>query len=175
MRAAEVTTWRSEMAPTLRVPIPDQGRRQSSGCPPTLRLFRSGCGPVIVDCMSAASVSGRRDWPRWVLVVASSVALAVVSALGTFGWFLNAFGIGSDCTDKFSCGSGSCSPCAAAHLWVWTGGIGQWFLLAAAVAILVLGLRNPAWRRAATLSAGILVPLAAAWYALTTSIAQHSY
>ncbi len=55
--------------------------------------------------MSTARVSGRGVRPRRILVALSCVAVAVTFVLGTFGWFVSAFGIGSDCTDKFSCGS----------------------------------------------------------------------
>ena len=114
-------------------------------------------------------------WPRWVLILASSVALTVASALSTLGWFGAAFGIGSNCTDRFSCGSDSCSPCAASHAWVLAGGIGQWTLLAAIVASLVLGLRRPAWRRAATISAAAMILVSIAWYARYIAIADHAY
>jgi hypothetical protein len=60
--------------------------------------------------------------------LAASVALAETFLLGTLGWFGVAFGIGSTCTDDFSCGSGSCVPCVKAHTWVTAGGIGQWTL-----------------------------------------------
>lgn len=95
--------------------------------------------------------------------------------LGTVGWFGAAFGIGSDCTDEFSCGSGSCAPCARAHAWVTTGGIGQWVLAAAAVTILVFVIRHPGRRRAATIAACALIPVAVMWFAISTSMAQRAF
>lgn len=114
-------------------------------------------------------------WPRWVPTLAGSVALISALGLGTLGWFVNAFGIGSDCTDKYSCGSGSCGPCATAHAWVWAGGMGEWVLLATAAAILVLGKRLPQWRRTITIAAVAVMLVAVGWYAATTAIAERSY
>jgi hypothetical protein len=102
-------------------------------------------------------------------------AFIAALGLGTFGWFLNAFGIGSDCTDKYSCGSGSCRPCGTAHAWVWAGGIGEWVLLALAVVILVLGQRLPRWRRAVAIAALAVMLLAVGWYAASTTLAERSY
>jgi hypothetical protein len=125
--------------------------------------------------MNNASGSGRGVWPRWVLNLVGYVSLAVAFALGTLGWFGAAFGIGSNCTDKFSCGSSSCRPCATSHAWVLAGGIGQWVLLVAIVVILVLSLRRPDWRRAATIAAAAAILLSIAWYAKYTAIAEHAY
>jgi hypothetical protein len=114
-------------------------------------------------------------WPRWVPALAGSVALVAALGFGTFGWFVNAFGIGSDCTDKYSCGSGSCTPCAIAHAWVWAGGIGEWVLVATAVAILVMAARLPHWRRAITIAAVAVTLFVVAWYAASTAMAERSY
>ena len=103
------------------------------------------------------------------------VSLAVAFVLGTLGWFVDSFGIGTNCTDKFDCGSSSCRPCVASHAWVLVGGIGQRVLLVAVVVILVLGLRRPGWRRTATIAAAATILLSIAWYAKYTAIADHAY
>jgi hypothetical protein len=124
--------------------------------------------------VDAASGFEPAKWRSWIVALVT-LALAVTFVLGTVGWFGAAFGIGSNCTDEFSCGSGSCAPCARAHGAVTTGGIGQWVLAAAAVTILVLGLRHPGWRRAATIAACTLIPVAVMWFAISTSMAQRSF
>ena len=96
----------------------------------------------MICLVNTASGVEAAKWRSWIVALVA-LALAVTFVLGTVGWFEAAFGIGSDCTDEFSCGSGSCAPCARAHAWVTTGGIGQWVLAAAAVTILVLGIRHP--------------------------------
>ena len=124
--------------------------------------------------MNTASPFGGAKWRSWIVALVT-LALSVTFVLGTVGWFGAAFGIGSDCTDEFSCGSGSCAPCARAHAWVTTGGIGQWVLAAAAVTILVFGIRHPGWRRAAMIAACALIPVAVMWFAISTSMAQRSF
>ncbi len=125
--------------------------------------------------MNTGSDLRRRTWPGWAVATAGTVALIETFLLGTLGWFGSAFGIGSDCTDKFSCGSDSCAPCAKAHAWVSAGGIGQWVLALAAAALLVLAGRRPDWRRAATITIGALILLAVAWYAIATAVAERSF
>jgi hypothetical protein len=125
--------------------------------------------------MDAASGAGRGGWGAWVAGLVGAVALAETFLLGTLGWFGAAFAIGTTCTDDFSCGSSSCAPCAGAHAWVTVGWIGQWVLFAAAVTILVLGTQRAGWRRAATIAACALIPLAAAWFAISTAVAQRSF
>jgi hypothetical protein len=124
--------------------------------------------------VNTASGFEAAKWRSWIVALVT-LALAVTFVLGTVGWFGAAFVIGSDCTDEFSCGSGSCAPCARAHAWVTTGGIGQWVLAAAAVAILAFGIRHPGWRRAATIAACALIPVAVMWFAISTSMAQRSF
>jgi hypothetical protein len=120
--------------------------------------------------MSAASDANGMGWRSW-LIGLVSVAWAVTFALGTWGWLFVAFGIGSSCTDDFSCGYDSCAPCAKAHAWVTAGGIGQRVLAAAGVMLLVVGLRRPA----ATIATCGLIPIAAIWFAVSTEIAQRSF
>src|SRR5229473_1750717 len=107
------------------------------------------------------------------------VIWVIESGGASIGWsrriFRSLSRIGSDCTDKYSCGSGSCTPCATAHAWVWAGGIGEWALLAAPVATPVMAARLPHWRRAITIAAVAVTLLVAAWYAASTVIAERSY
>ena len=53
--------------------------------------------------MNAASDANGMGWRSW-LIGLVSVAWAVTFVLGTRGWFSVGFGIGSSCTDDFSCG-----------------------------------------------------------------------
>jgi len=125
--------------------------------------------------MDAAPGAGYRDWARWTVVLPGSLALVEAVALGAVGWWAVGFGVGSNCTDDFSCGSTSCAPCASFNAWWVAGGIGQWVLAVAGLALLVLGLRRPAWRRFAALAAWSLIPLAIAWIVIWTVQAEHSF
>jgi hypothetical protein len=125
--------------------------------------------------VNAAPGVRRRSWQAWVAGLVGAAGLAETFLLGSFGWFVAAFGIGSNCTDDFSCGSGSCAPCVTEHTWVTAGGIGQWALLVAAVTMLALGIRRPGWHRAAMVAAGALIPVAGAWFAISTIMAQRSF
>jgi len=125
--------------------------------------------------MNAAAGAGRGDGRSCLADLAASVALAETFLLGTLGWFVVGFGTGSTCTDDFSCGSGSCAPCATAHAWVSAGGIGQWVLATATVVMLVAGMRRPGWRRAATIATCALIPVAGAWFAITAAMAQRAF
>jgi hypothetical protein len=109
------------------------------------------------------------------VTVPAALTGLVAFLLGTIGWLGVGFGVGSNCTDDFSCGSGSCAPCAAEHGWIITGGIGQWVLAVAAGVLLALGLRRPRWRRAAALASMALLPLSVAWITATTVLAEHSF
>lgn len=124
--------------------------------------------------MNAASGVKHANWKPWMIALVT-VTLVLTLILGTFGWLGTAFGIGSNCTDRFDCASGSCAPCATAHTWVTAGGIGQWALATATVTILALGIRHPRWRQPATITASTLIPASIAWFAISTAIAQHSF
>lgn len=124
-----------------------------------------------MDRPSAVERAGQRAW----LAALTSTAVAVTLLAGTFGWFATSFGIGTTCTNDFSCGYDSCAPCAKVNAWVMAGGIGQWVLAAAAVVILVLGRRRPSWRRTLTVAACALISLAVAWFAVSTAMAQRSF
>jgi len=58
---------------------------------------------------------------------------------------------------------------------VWAGGIGEWVLVATAVAILVMAARLPHWRRAITIAAVAVTLFVVAWYAASTAMAERSY
>lgn len=117
----------------------------------------------------------RSRWPVWPVLVACVIAVLVTLVLGTFGWLVAGLAIGTDCTNKFTCGSGWCSPCAVSHAWVIAGGLGQWILVAAAITLLVVGLSRATSRRAAVLAGSAIIPLAIAWFAATWTLAAHSY
>jgi hypothetical protein len=124
-----------------------------------------------MDAPSGVDGAGRRGW----LLALTGTALAVTLLAGTIGWFGTGFGIMTTCTNDFSCGLGSCAPCAKAHAWVTANGIGQWALAAVAVVILVLGRRRPSWRRALTVAACAVIPLAVAWFAVCIVMARRSF
>jgi hypothetical protein len=107
--------------------------------------------------------------------MAAATALAVTLLLGTLGWFAAGFGINTSCTDNFSCVDTSCAPCAAERAWVNTGGTGQWVLASAVTVLLVLGLRQPDWRRGTTITTSVLIPLAVAWFAFSVMMARRSF
>jgi hypothetical protein len=102
------------------------------------------------------------------------VAIAVSLVLGTVGWFFVGFGVMTDCTNDYSCGSGGCSPCATTGRLINVGGVVQLLLAAAGVAVLVRGLRG---RRSGSLARGGAVVLVASVvvFAGSTTLAQRSY
>jgi hypothetical protein len=107
--------------------------------------------------------------------LAASVALAETFLLGTFGWFAVSLALGRPVLMISAAVRGSCAPCAKAHAWVIAGGAGQWVLARATVVMLVLGLRRPGWRRAATAATCVLIPVAGAWFAITAGLAQRAF
>ena len=117
----------------------------------------------------------RKTWGAWTVRIPAILGGLVAAALGSFGYFLNAFGIGSSCTDHFSCVNGNCAPCTAAHNWVVAGGIGEWVMVIAAGVLLVLGVRQLYLRRTISLVSAAILPLAIAWYYICTVLAEHSF
>lgn len=102
------------------------------------------------------------------------LAIGTCMLLGSLGWFAVGFGIMTDCTNDYSCSSGSCSPCAAAQRWITLGGITQWVLAAVGVAILVRRIKvgNPS----TVLLAGAILLVASLVTAVgTTWAADASY
>ncbi len=85
------------------------------------------------------------------------------------------FGVMSNCTDQFDCGSDTCAPCATAGSWINAGAIGQWALVIAVIVLLILGLRQPVRRLAMAISLWALIPLSCGWIALSTAVAQRSF
>ncbi|MCA0146973.1 hypothetical protein [Blastococcus sp. LR1] len=101
-----------------------------------------------------------------------AISLAVVLFLATFGSFGAGFGIMTDCTNTFSCTETACSPCATADTWLTGGWIAQGVLLAAGAVLALLATRRPRPVRQAAL---LLGPLAAALFAVTTTMATSSF
>jgi hypothetical protein len=104
-----------------------------------------------------------------------SAALAVTLALGLGGGFVVGFGLGTTCTDDFSCGTGSCAPCANENAWVIAGGVGQLALTAAVVVMVGLGRWSPGWHRTAKIASCVVIPMAVAWFAISTAMARLSF
>lgn len=103
-----------------------------------------------------------------------TTSLGLAALLGSAGWIVVGFGVGSNCTDRFDCGSDSCAPCASTFSWINAGAIGQWALMAAVVVLLIIGLRQLVLRRAMAIGIWALIPLSLAWVALSTAMAQSS-
>jgi hypothetical protein len=125
--------------------------------------------------MDTTPGGGGRVWAPWTVVLPGTMAVTVAVALGTVGWWGVGFGVGSTCTDDFSCGSTSCVPCASFNAWWVAGGIGQWVLVVVAVVMLVLGLRRPGSRRSAAIATWSLIPLAIGWMVFWTVQAAHLF
>jgi hypothetical protein len=128
-----------------------------------------------MTAMDAMSGGARTDWLPWTVALPGIAALAEAVLLGTIGWWGVGFGVGSTCTDDFSCGSTSCAPCASFNAWWIAGGVGEWVLGVAAVVLLIFGLRRPGVRRGAAFTAWSLVPLAVVWMIIWTVQAEHSF
>lgn len=125
--------------------------------------------------MDMTSKLSPKVWGRWAIVLPAAMAASLAVLLGTVGWLVVSFGVGSNCTDHFSCGSGSCAPCAAAHQWVFAGGVGQWALVAVACVLLALGLWRASWRRPVALISWVVIPIALLWIVLSTVLAESSF
>jgi hypothetical protein len=105
----------------------------------------------------------------------AGLAAGLAALLGTVGWFVMSFGLGTTCTNKFSCGGSSCAPCAAMNRWVIAGGIGQWVLAAVAFVLLVLASRRISWQRNARRTSWFLIPLAVVWFIVSAVLAALSF
>jgi hypothetical protein len=114
-------------------------------------------------------------WRPWTVELPALLALAVTVPLGSLGWFILGIGVGTGCTNHYSCGSVFCPPCRVAETSVDAGGGAQWLLAVAALALLIAGLRRPAARRRLAVWAWALTPLAIAWIILAAVVAEHSY
>jgi hypothetical protein len=114
-------------------------------------------------------------WRAWTVVLPAVLAGAVTVLLGSLGWLVLGLGIGTNCTNDYSCGSGFCAPCRAEASWVIAGGGGQWLLAAVALVLLIAGLRRPAARRRLAAWTWALTPLAVAWIILAGVAAAHSF
>lgn len=65
------------------------------------------------------------------------LAVATSIVLGTAGWFAVGFATMTDCTNSYSCSPAGCPPCTATGRWINAGGLAQWALTGAGVAVLV--------------------------------------
>ncbi len=116
-----------------------------------------------------------RLWRPWTVELPALLAVVVTVPLGSLGWFILGMGVGTGCTDHYSCGSVFCPPCRVAEGSVIAGGGGQWLLAVTALVLLIAGLRRPAARRRLAAWAWALAPLAVAWIILAEVVAEHSY
>lgn len=81
--------------------------------------------------------------------------------LGTMGYRFVGFAIATACTDVHESAHG----CGAMYRWMHAGRIGQWVLVLAVAAVLVVGLARPASRKVIAVSTWALAALTPAWFA----------
>jgi hypothetical protein len=114
-------------------------------------------------------------WGPWTVRVPAGLAGGLAALLGSLGFFVVGFGVGSNCTDQFDCGRDTCAPCASSFSWVNAGAIGQWVLVIAVIVLLIVGLRRPLLRRIMAVGLWGVVPVSCAWIAVSTGVAQRSF
>jgi hypothetical protein len=105
------------------------------------------------------------------VILPAAVSGAVGLLLGSLGFFFVGFGAGTMCTDFYETGH----HCDALYRTLLTGLIGQWTIVGATVAVLVIGLVRPAKRLAMAIIAWGTVVLAVAWYAAYAIGVQRSW
>jgi hypothetical protein len=64
------------------------------------------------------------------------------------------------------------TPPPGLYRWVRAGMIGHCALAAAGVLVLAAGLRFPSWRRAAAVTAWVIIPIGCGWFVLTGRLAS---
>lgn len=94
------------------------------------------------------------------MIVPALVAGGVGLALGTMGYWFVGFGIATSCTDVHE----GIHGCDAMYRWMHMGRTGQWVLILAVTAVLVVGLAWPASRKAIAVGTWALAALALAWF-----------
>lgn len=101
-------------------------------------------------------------------------SLLVVLFIATFGSFSAAFGIGSTCTNEYSCTVDTCRPCRTAVEWLLTGWAAQGILLIAGLMLALLGALR-IMQRTFRISALLLGPASIGLFIFTTSLALRSF
>lgn len=114
-------------------------------------------------------------WAPWTVRVPAGLAGGLAALLGSLGFFVVGFGVGSNCTDQFDCGRDTCAPCASSFSWINAGAIGQWALVVAVIVLLIVGLRRPFLRRIMAIGLWGVVPVSWGWIAVSTAVAQRSF
>ena len=82
----------------------------------------------------------------------------MVTLLAAVGSVDTGFAVLTDCTDRYSCSSESCSPCAATGAWLNGGLITQAVLMVVSLALIVMSLRGW-WRKRAVTACALVVLL----------------
>jgi hypothetical protein len=108
----------------------------------------------------------------WLAPLPAAIACALSVLLGTAGYIAVGSRLDIMCRDGLGKGTYDCS---AMHGWLAAGAIGQLLLAVAALVLLVFGIRRPAHRRVATISAGALIPLSLAWIAVSSLLGRGSF
>jgi hypothetical protein len=114
-------------------------------------------------------------WEPWTVKVPAGLAGGLAALLGSLGFFVVGFGVGSNCTDQFDCGRDTCAPCAASLSWINAGAIGQWALVIAVIVLLITGLRQPSLRKITAIVLWGVIPVSCGWIAMSTTVAQWSF
>lgn len=95
------------------------------------------------------------------MIAPALVAGGVGLVLGTMGYRFVGFAIATSCTDVHESAHG----CDAMYRWMHAGRTGQWVLVLAVAAVLVVGLARPASRKVIAVSTWALAALTPAWFA----------
>lgn len=104
----------------------------------------------------------------------AAIAVGVVFFMGTFMSFSNAFGIMTDCTDEYDCGTSGCAPCSTAGTWVDGGWIAQGVILFAAIGLLVVAFRS--WRPRLVIALSVVaIVLSLVTWNVTRAEAENSF
>ncbi len=111
-------------------------------------------------------------WPPWLAMLPAAMAFILCVVLATVGYFTVGSRLDVMCRDGLGKGTYDCSTLNA---WLAGGAIGQLLLAVAALMLLLLGIRRPARRRIAAISALGLIPLSLGWIAVTSLLGHSSF
>lgn len=105
------------------------------------------------------------------MIFPALVAGGMGLVLGTMGYWFVGFAIATSCTDV----PGSVHGCDAMYHWMHVGRTGQWVLVLAVIAGLLVGLAWPASRKVIAVSTWALAALALAWFAFYMYSANNTF
>ncbi len=138
----------------------------------------ASCARRIIMAARAEDVAGRVNrqpatfWRPWLASLPAAIACVLGVVLGTAGYVAVGSRLDIMCRDGLGKGTYDCS---ALNRWLAAGATGQLLLAAAGLILLVLGIRRPARRRLAAISACALIPLSLGWIAVTSLLGHSSF